>query len=240
MIKKSADGDMPTLPWRKAPKPAPPKQPLGQDLIVETAIRVLDAEGLDGVSMRRIAQELGTGPASLYAHISNKDELLELMLERIAGEIRLPEELDPSRWQEQMKEIARESQRVWTSHADIAKISLVSIPTGPNQLRIAEAMLTLMLGGGVPGQVAAWALDRLGMYIDADAIEASMYTAKLKQGFDLASYFAGIDDYFRKLPPQRFPLISSMVDVLTAGDGNERFEFGLDVFVRGLASYVEE
>jgi AcrR family transcriptional regulator len=240
MIKKSTDVDMPTLPWRKAPKPPPPKQPLGQDLIVDTAIRILDAEGLDGVSMRRVAQELGTGPASLYAHVSNKDELLELMLERIAGEVRLPDELDPSRWQEQMKEIARSMQRVWMSHADIAKVSLINIPTGSNQLRIAEAMLILMRGGGVPDQVAAWALDRLAMYIDADAIEAAMYTAKLKQGFDPGSYFAGIRDYFQKLPPGRFPTISSMADTLTAGDGDERFEFGLDVFIRGLASYVQK
>ncbi|MCW2915218.1 MAG: putative TetR family transcriptional regulator [Actinomycetia bacterium] len=240
MTKKSTDVDMPTLPWRKTRNSAPPKQPLGQDLIVETAIRILDAEGLEGVSMRRVAQELGTGPASLYAHVSNKDELLELMLERIAGEIELPEELDPARWQEQLKEIARNSQRVWTSHADIAKVSLTNIPTGPNLLRIAEAMLTLMRGAGVPDQVAAWALDWLSMYIDADAIEASMYTAKLKRGFDLESYFAGIKDYFRRLPPERFPNISSIVDSLTAGDGDERFEFGLDVFIRGLASYVEK
>jgi AcrR family transcriptional regulator len=240
MIKKSGEGDMPTLPWRKTTRSTPPKQPLGQDLIVDTAIRVLDTEGLDGVSMRRVAQELGTGPASLYAHVSNKDELLELMLERIAGEIQLPEELDPSRWQEQLKEIARNAQRVWTSHADISKVSLATIPTGANQLRIAEAMLTLMRGGGVPDQVAAWALDRLAIYIDADAIEASIYTAKLKRGFDLESYFAGVHDYMRRLPQGRFPNISAMLDSLTAGDGDERFEFGLDVFIRGLASYVDE
>jgi AcrR family transcriptional regulator len=240
MTKKATDGDMPTLPWRKLPKPAPPKQPLGQELIVDTAIRILDAEGLDGVSMRRVAQELGTGPASLYAHVSNKDELLELMLERIAGEVQLPEELDPARWQEQMKEIARDLQRVWTSHADIAKVSLITIPTGPNQLRIAEAMLILMRGGGVPDQAAAWALDRLGMYVDADAIEASMYTAKVRQGFNAEAYFSGLQDYFRRLPPERFPNITSMVDTLTAGNGDERFEFGLDVFIRGLASYVAE
>jgi AcrR family transcriptional regulator len=239
MTKKSSDADMPTLPWRKTPPSSPPKQPLGQDLIVDTAIRILDEEGLDGLSMRRVAQELGTGPASLYAHVSSKEELLELMLERIAGEIELPE-LDPARWQEQLKEIARNAQRVYASHADIAKVSLATIPTGANQLGIAEAVLTLLRGAGVPDQVAAWALDRLAMYIDADAIEGSMYTAKLKQGFDLEAYFAGVHDYMRRLPPERFPNITSMVDTLTEGDGDERFEFGLEVFIRGLASYVEE
>src|SRR4051812_33822069 len=81
---RAADAEVPAPPWRKRRKVAPPRQPLSQDLIIDTALRVLRAEGLDAVSMRRVAQELDTGPASLYAHESNKEELLELMLDRIA------------------------------------------------------------------------------------------------------------------------------------------------------------
>ena len=69
--------DMPTPPGRKPRRPAQPRQPLTRDAIVGTAIRVLDAEGLEAVTMRRVAQELGTGPASLYAHVSGKQELRE-------------------------------------------------------------------------------------------------------------------------------------------------------------------
>ncbi|MFC6929926.1 TetR/AcrR family transcriptional regulator [Actinomadura yumaensis] len=113
---------MPTPPGRKPRKAAPSRRPLTQDGIVAAAVRVLDAEGLDGVTMRRVAQELDTGPASLYAHVSGKDELNELMLDRVAAEVRLPEP-DPERWQEQVKEVAREVRRVWQAHADIARVS---------------------------------------------------------------------------------------------------------------------
>lgn len=234
------DIEMPTPPWKKPRKATTPRRPLSQELIVTTAIRILDAEGLDAVSMRRVAQELDTGPASLYAHVSNKDDLLELMLERVAGEIELPAEPDPARWQDQFREIARNSQRVWTAHADISRVSLARIPTGYNQLRITEALLGILLAGGVPPKVAAWALDRFGLLIDADAYEASVYGARMKQGFDPETYFTHIQDYYRNLPPERFPQITSMVDALMEGDGAERFEFGLELFIRGLASYAED
>ncbi|HEY7483135.1 MAG TPA: TetR/AcrR family transcriptional regulator [Streptosporangiaceae bacterium] len=231
--------DLPIPPWRKQRKAAPPRQPLSQDLIVETALRVLQAEGLDAVSMRRVAQELNTGPASLYAHVSNKDELLELMLDRIAAQVRLPEP-DPERWQEQIKEIAREVRRVWVAYNDISRYSIGNIPTGPNLLAIAERELALMRSGGVPDQIAAWFVDRLGLFIDADAFEGTMWVSRAKEGWDVDTYLGHIRDYFSKLPADRFPTLVSMVDTMMVGGDEERFEFGLDLIVRGLASYVEQ
>ncbi len=239
MAKQSNDSGIPLPPWRTPPKSAPVRQPLSQELIVDTALRVLEAEGLDAVTMRRVAQELDTGPASLYAHVANKEELQQLMLDRVAIEIEVPDP-DPERWQEQIKQVALNSQRVWVRYADIAKVSLASIPTGPNQLRLAERMLAILRVGGVGEQAAAWALDRLALLIDADAIEAGIYRKKMAEGVDVEAYFGQIKDYFKSLPAEQFPYMSSMVDTLTAGDGDERFEFGLDLFIKGLESYVEK
>ena len=236
---RTADGDVPVPPWRKRRRTTPPRRPLSAELIVDTALRVLRAEGLDGVSMRRVAQELDTGPASLYAHVSNKEELLELMLDRIASGIRLPEP-DPARWQEQIKEVARESRRVWTSYADISRVSLGNVPTGPHLLAIAEWHLALMRAAGVPDEIAAIFVDRLALYVDADALEGSIYLARVKEGWDVETYFGRLRDYFTGLPADRFPTIVSVVDRLMAPDDDERFEFGLDLLVRGLASYVVE
>ncbi|WP_433336115.1 TetR/AcrR family transcriptional regulator [Spirillospora sp. CA-294931] len=237
-----ADLEMPTPPGRRPRKSGSPRTPLSQDLIVSAAIRVLDADGLDAVSMRRVAQELETGPASLYAHVSNKEELLELMLDRIAGEVRLPEP-DPERWREQVKEVCRDARRVWRAHADIARASLGLIPTAPNLLRIAECQLALMRAGGVPSQVAAFAVDTLGMFVDSDTIEDSVYVARLAEGETPEEYWTKrvtqIRDYYGALPPSRFPHIRAMADELTQGGGDERFEFGLDILVRGIASYAE-
>ena len=91
---------VPVPPWRqRAARES--KQPLSLDLILRTALELLDAEGLDAVSMRKVAQRLGTGAASLYAYVRNKDELHELVLDLVLGEIELPEP-DPARWQEQV------------------------------------------------------------------------------------------------------------------------------------------
>jgi AcrR family transcriptional regulator len=239
MAEKGTESGIPIPPWRTPPKPAPVKQPLSQELIVETALRILEAEGLDAVTMRRVAQELDTGPASLYAHVSNKEELQQLMLDRVAAEIELPEP-DPERWQEQIKQFAINSQRVWVRYADIARVSLANIPTGPNQLRIAERMLAILRAGGVGEKAAGWALDRLALMIDADAIEAGIYRKKVAEGVDLEAYFGQIFEYFKSLPPDQFPHITSMIDSLTSGDGDERFEFGLDLFIKGLEAYVEK
>ncbi|TYB43105.1 TetR family transcriptional regulator [Actinomadura chibensis] len=234
---------MPTPPGRKPRRAAPPRQPLSQEAIVATAIRVLDAEGLDAVTMRRVAQELGTGPASLYAHVSGKQELRELMLDRVAAEIRLPAEVDPARWQEQLKELANEIRRVYTGHRDISKVSMGLIPTLPNVLAIGEAQLALMRAGGVPPRIAALAVDTLGMFIDADAYEDVVYTASLPAGEDpwehFGRYIEEVRQYFKALPVDRYPNIVSMVDELTVEGGDTRFEFGIDILIRGIASYVE-
>jgi AcrR family transcriptional regulator len=239
----TAHPDMPTPPGRRPRKAAPPRQPLTQEVIVDTAIRVLDAEGLDAVTMRRVAQELGTGPASLYAHVSGKEELCELMLDRVAEEIRLPVP-DPARWQEQLKELAREIRRVFTSHRDIALISMGRVPTGAHLLDVAEAELALMRSGGVPKGIAGIAVDTLGMFLDAGAIEDTIHLTKAPPGEDpwehFEVYFEKIREYFTALPPQRYPVLTGMVDELMAMDGDGRFEFGLDLLVRGIASFVEE
>ncbi|WP_245679401.1 TetR/AcrR family transcriptional regulator [Actinomadura hibisca] len=236
-----ADAPMPTPPGRRPRRGAPPRRRLTADLIVTTALGVLDAEGLDAVSMRRVAQELDTGPASLYAHVSGKDELVELMLDRVAGEVELPERPDPARWQEQLKEIAHAGRRVWTAHRDIARAHLGLIPTGAGLLRIADAQLGAMRAGGVPPRIAALAVDALGMLVSSSAIEETAYQARVGEG-DVQEHFAQrigeVREYFGKLPPDRFPNIIAMADELTSGTGEERFAFGLDVLVRGIASHA--
>jgi AcrR family transcriptional regulator len=234
------DGQLPLPPWRKPRKAAPPtKQPLSQDVIVDVALHILDREGLDGLSMRRIADDLDTGPASLYAHVSNKDELLELIVDRIAGEVELPKP-DPRRWQEQIKDVCRQVFRVLTAHADIARVYLANIPTGPNALRISEGMLAILLAGKLSPRVASLGLDRLFLYVTADAYEGSLYSIKQRASGRSAEQYMGdhlgqIRDYYASLPPERFPNVVTHMDALMSGDGDERFEFGLDLLVRGIA-----
>ncbi|OUC93028.1 TetR/AcrR family transcriptional regulator [Streptosporangium minutum] len=235
--------DIPAPPWRKTRRTNAPRAVLSRDLIVAAGLRILDAEGLDAVSMRRVAQELGTGPASLYAHVENKEELLDLIYDEVMGEIQVPEP-EPERWLEQLRELIMEASRVFRAYADIAKVGLATIPTGPNALRIADAQLAIMLAGGVPPKVAALMIDRLGLYVCSDAYEGSLYLNRQRaSGSDLESFmgefFGQIEEFYRSLPVDRFPNLVAQIDNLMEAGGTERFEFGLDLLLRGLASHVE-
>jgi len=216
----------------------PPRVPLTRDAIIEAALRVLDREGMDALSMRRVAEDLGTGAASLYWHVRNKGELLQLLFERVIEEIELPEP-DPSHWQEQGKALARQMRAVMRRHRDIARISLGRIPAGPTLARIAEWTFELLRPAGIPDRVIAYLGDLLGLYVGAYAFEESLGLAS-PTGEDLSpeQITAMIRDYIQSLPPDRFPNTVSAGDVLMGGDPDERFEFGLDVIVRGIETFA--
>lgn len=215
------------------------RPPLTRDVIVQAALRVLDREGLEGVSMRRVAEELGTGAASIYWHVANKDELLGLVFDRVVGEVALPAP-DAARWQEQLKELAREARQVLAAHRDIARWSLGRIPMGPNMLRLSEWQLALLRAAGLPDRVAALAGDLFGLYLGAHAFEETLGLASpTGQPLPPEEVIAMIRGYLSSLPPSRFPNIVELTDELMSGGPDERFEFGLDVLVRGLAAQTD-
>jgi AcrR family transcriptional regulator len=232
---------IPTPPWRSVRRKSTKPQ-LSQDVIVDTALKVLDAEGLTAVTMRRVAEELNTGAASLYAHVGNKDELLDLVYDKVVGEIPIPEP-DPERWSDQLRELCWKSYQVLSAHNDIALVAMANLPTGPNALRMGEAFLAITLAGGVPPQQAAWAIDRISLYIVADAYEGSLYQLRQKasgQSMEefIEDYFGKMKAYYRSLPPKLFPATTEHLDVMMSGDGDERFGFGLEMMMRSLESFA--
>src|SRR5215471_9501420 len=98
------DPDIPPPPWQRAPdrQSRRRREPISRDAIVAAAIGLLDREGLAALSMRRLAEELGTGAASLYWHVGSKDGLLDLVFDELIGEEQIPAP-DPPRWQEQLR-----------------------------------------------------------------------------------------------------------------------------------------
>ncbi len=229
----------PEPPWWTPRKSAAPRRSLSREAIVAAALQVLRAEGMDGVSMRRVAAELGTGPGSLYAHVANKDELLDLLYDEIVGEVPLPEP-DPDRWREQLTQIWLDSRAALTRGGDIARFTLGRVPTGPHSLRITERLMALMRLGGVPDQAVAWAVDVIGMYVTAGAVEDAVTADLARAGRDPAEYYDRVHRYFAELPPDRFPTIAALVRQMRTGDGDERFRFGLDLLVGGLVGLARD
>lgn len=223
------------------------KPQLSRDAVVAAALRIVDSEGLDAVSMRRVAQEFGTGAASLYAYVTNKDELLDLVFDGIMGEIadRWPGTTPTAEnWRELVKDSVRLAIEVLTGHRDVARAFQGRIPFGPNGLRMVEAQLAILRAGGVPDQIAAFAGDLMGQFIISSVIEQEAWGARYPDadGVQIGEQMAKIRDYLAALPTQLFPNVVELAGALMnqRPEGYDRFELGLEVMLRGIASFITE
>lgn len=213
------------------------RRTLSQDVIVDVALALLGKGTLDDVSMRRVAQELKTGPASLYAHVSNKEELHELMLDRLLGRLPRPTP-DPNIWTEQILEMARAQLTMLVSYPGIARIGLETIiPAGPNALAYGEAVLAVLRAGGLPDRIAVFAFDTLSLWCAAFAFEVSA----ARSGDDSAAIAARgqeIGAYMAARPAQ-FPNLLGVGRILSEATTEERFEFAMDLFLAGLVGVFD-
>jgi len=224
---------LPPHPRERRSRGTAPRRVLSRDVIVEAAVKVLDSEGVGGLSMRRIAQELGTGAASLYAHVANRDELEALVFDHIAEEVPVPE-VDPARWREQLKQLLRDTLDVLVRHPGSAALAMGRVPLGPNALTRTECMLALLKAGGVSDRMAGFAVDILYLYPTATALEQSIYLQRGQTEQNMQAYYTQVADYLRALPADRFPHTVALVSSIISGGGEERFDLGLDVLITGL------
>jgi AcrR family transcriptional regulator len=166
----------------------PAKPPLSAEVIVEAALEILRIEGLEAVTMRRVAYVLDTGPASLYVYIRNRDELRLAMLERVTESIEL-ESPEASRWREQVHLLVRQLLDALEDHPGIALVAATRTPTSERRPRIADALLGLLSAGGIDAQDAAWACDVLPMITTASVIAG---TGDDRFEFAIDTFLAGL------------------------------------------------
>jgi AcrR family transcriptional regulator len=210
----------------------PAKPPLSEQLIIDTALKILREEGLDAVTMRRVATELDTGPASLYVYIGGRDELRWAMLDRVAGNVPL-DEPDPARWREQVHALLTGWLRAMEAHPGIASVAVGNPPTTERTLQGGEYLLGVLLAGGITPRDAAWALDILPLITTAVAVESAVH---IERGHTEQATVARMDAAFSQLSPESFPNITAHVSLLTSGTGKERFTYAIDVFLDGLVA----
>ena len=228
--------ELPEPPWRRAQ--APPRAPITREAIVEAALAVLNKEGIEGLSMRRVAEELGTGAASLYWHVRNKEELFQLIFDRVTREVVLPEP-DPARWKEQLKQLGLEIRKVLSKYRDVARLSFGRIPAGPQTALLSEWLFTLLQPVGIPDRAIAYIGDIAGLYVGAFCFEESLgYASPTGEDLPPEQIVQMMRDYMLSLPRDRFPRTLAALDLLFAFNPEERFEFGLDLLIAGLESYA--
>jgi len=205
----------------------PAKAPLSEDAVVDAALAILKSDGLEAVTMRRVAAALDTGAASLYVYVSGREGLLQAIQDRVIGTVEL-ESPDPARWRAQLHSLLVRMRQALVAHPGIAATAMAEPPGTEATLRLLENLLGILLAGGLDPQDAAWATDIFALLVNYAAIETDARRVDSReQAAELYQKFTG-------LPPDRFPLITAHAAQLVAGDSEERFRVAVDVVIDGL------
>jgi AcrR family transcriptional regulator len=221
---------------REAPRGRGRQAVLSRDQIADVALRIADEEGLDAVSIRRIAREIGSGAMSLYHYFDSRDELLELMGDRVAGEMLVPGEL-PEDWREALTAIARHSLEAFTRHPWMYGALHQHMPVTPNLLRhieqSAQSITPLVEAGFDPAtlQAVVAAVDdfTIGYALRRRYVSSERRAEGLFEGFN--------NPWVRELLESgEFPLVSRFVERGEPLPEQDRFEESLDALLDGFAA----
>lgn len=209
------------------------KKPITVEAIISTAFGIVETEGHEALTMRRLATALETGPSSLYAHVVNKEDLDELLIGRLCAGIELPEP-DPAAWREQIIDVCTQLRDQYLRYPGISRAAFAAASSNLDTLRVSEGMLAILLAGGIAPQVAAWAIDSLMLYVNAYSLEVSLVNRRLSRGDD--NWVVSREELLRRFAalPDTFPHTKRYAAELTAGTTHDRFDFTLGLMIDGL------
>jgi AcrR family transcriptional regulator len=204
-----------------------------RDVVLATALEIIDRDGAEGLSMRRLAAALNRDPMILYRHAPNKAALLDGVVEMVLAQLKV-DPADPD-WAAQLRAIARDYRRLALAHPNVVPL-LVTRPLAtplalrpPGTLRPLEDVLTLLTRAGFSGP------DALHIY---RALFGFLYGHVLNELQELVEKPEETDDLLRlglhRLPIGDFPLLRSLASVLASYDGAAELEQGLDILLAGL------
>jgi AcrR family transcriptional regulator len=207
------------------------KQPITVDAILGTAFGIVESEGYEALTMRRVATALETGSSSLYAHVVNKEDLDELLIGRLCAEITLPAP-DPAAWRAQIVGVCTQLRDQYLRYPGISQAAFAAAPSNLDTLRVSEGMLGILLAGGIEPQIAAWAIDSLTLYVNAYSLEFSRATRNggtwVRSRDEMLDRFAAL--------PDTFPNTKRYAAELTGGTAHDRFDFTVNLMLDGLRS----
>jgi AcrR family transcriptional regulator len=210
------------------------KRPITVDTIISTAFALVEKDGYEALTMRRVAAALDTGPSSLYAHVVNKEDLDELLIGRLCAGIELPEP-DPATWRQQIVDVCTQLRDQYLRYPGISRAAFAAAPSNLDTLRVGEGMLAILLAGGVAPQAAAWATDALTLYVTAHSLEIAVAHRRSSSDDTWVVGRKEMLDRFAALPTT-FPHTKRYAAELTSGTSDDRFAFTLTLMLDGLVS----
>ncbi|MEV4168175.1 TetR/AcrR family transcriptional regulator C-terminal domain-containing protein [Nonomuraea sp. NPDC049709] len=210
------------------------REPLNREKVLDAALGLADEEGLDGLSMRRLAKSLGVEAMSLYNHVANKADLLDGIAERVFAQVERPDPELP--WQEQVRAVALSTYRAFSRHpvVPLALVTDRSNPTSVRALAPLDALVGALFEAGFD-DVAAWrALGAVnGLVFGSLLMSTGGFTGDSGEHAGARNVGA----YIREMDPVALPHFSRLLRGTRHGVNPEAdFEHSLDLLIRGLAS----
>jgi AcrR family transcriptional regulator len=216
---------------------------LSRDEIVDAAIAIADSDGAEAISMRKIAQVLRAGAMSLYWHVASKERLLELMLDTLMGEIQVPEPTGD--WRADLQAQARSTREMLLRHRWVMDFIAARPAFGPNTLRMTDRSLAALDNVRIDTATAVNILQAVSTYVSGAVLrefqELRAQREQERMGIDEQDFSDGLAAWRRKLAATGqfdhfLRILSDNVDPDAAETRNERFEFGLECMLDGIAA----
>ncbi|MEU6918380.1 TetR/AcrR family transcriptional regulator [Streptomyces olindensis] len=222
-------------------------QPSGLDRgrIIEATVRLLDAEGLARFSMRRLAGELNVTAMSVYWYVDTKDDLLELALDQVMGEMRLPDPDADEDWRDQVRALAREYRALLVRHPWVSALVGVFLNIGPHNLAFSRVVQRVVRRTGLPAKRLTSTISAVFQFVYGyGTLEGHLAIRAAAAGLT-------VDEYFQQSlstvteAPQAAEVLQESQEIMAARGGDtvaemlERdFEFALELLVAGIEAMV--
>ena len=204
------------------------------DLIARTALRLLNDVGLDGLTMRMLATELGVQAPTLYWHVKNKQQVVDAMADLISAAVADGLEAPPQgmAWQEWAGDLARKMRRTMLGFRDGARVAAGAYSSHPAVARTVELTLRTLADAGFPVVEAARAFPAVLHYTVGFTIEEQARTGLSYDGSSPYTERGLVVD------PERHPLTASVAEELFPADSDNAFEYGLQIVLTGMRVQV--
>jgi len=218
---------------------------LSREQIVSEAVRLLDTEGLDALSMRRLGTRLDAGATSLYRHVANRDELIELVVDQVYGEIDVLEARRKAEWRSAAVACARSTRTMILRHPWVAtllgQVGLAHL--GPNVIRLNDRMLAVFEKAGFEPVEADQALGTLMAYVIGMGVsEAAWLTTVARSEHDEQAWARRLEPLVREAAEQ-YPRLLVQAELAEPRDPQQardvHFDYGMERVLDGLAGRLD-
>lgn len=216
-----------------------PKRALSVERIVEAAIELADEEGLEALSIRRVADRLGVGAMSLYTYVPGKAELIELMLDMVLGEAERPGG-EESGWRDGLELYAWEGWKLYHRHPWMLQVPFSRGLLGPNQAALLDSVLCVVSGIGLDdGEMVAVSSGVAGYVQGAARTSVETVQTERTTGITDAEWWTTYGSLMAKyIEAERYPTLANIRDWGAFDEADDGFEFGLQRILDGIEAFV--